>query len=387
VLPAGRSRRSAFRADPRYLAPTVFTTVNAVAFFFVRPDVNDLAAARARSFAVADGVGLTYWFSWFGGGSTPGNYSVVTPTVSAVIGTELLGALAAIAVTVLATILVRGSRYPFAGACVVALAASINLWSGRIPFLFGGAFAIGALIALKHGRRVATVALTLMSILASPLSGAFIAMGLSGTFLTTRTKAWRPIISWAVGAAGASLIGVALVFGTPGPEPFSRGLALETLGGLLLLWLAKPPDHVRTTIVWSVLAVVVLYSVPNGMGSNFARFVWFCLPAMVLSMSRRRLRVAALIVAPVLIAGLAGTLTDLRNAVRPVSSAAYYEPLAQRLDKIGGLQNYRVEVVNHGAHAGYDALLGHAMLARGWETQEDNSLNRSLMQDPLDPLN
>jgi hypothetical protein len=35
-------------------------------------------------------------------------------------------------------------------------------------------------------------------------------------------------------------------------------------------------------------------------------------------------------------------------------------------------------VVSLGAHAAYDALLGHAMLARGWETQEDNALNPTL---------
>jgi hypothetical protein len=42
-------------------------------------------------------------------------------------------------------------------------------------------------------------------------------------------------------------------------------------------------------------------------------------------------------------------------------------------------------VVNHGAHAGYDALLPYAMLARGWETQEDQELNKALDQTPLPP--
>lgn len=73
----GRQRR--WRIDPVHLAPTAFTLVNAIAFWLVRPDVNDLWAARARASAVSHGVGLTYWFSWFSGGSTPGNYSVLTP--------------------------------------------------------------------------------------------------------------------------------------------------------------------------------------------------------------------------------------------------------------------------------------------------------------------
>ena len=81
-----------------------------------------------------------------------------------------------------------------------------------------------------------------------------------------------------------------------------------------------------------------------------------------------------------------GTVHDLVDATRAVSSTGFYTPLAATLDAIPGVENYRVEVVNHGAHAGYDALLGHVMLARGWETQEDRALNRSLAENPLSPV-
>lgn len=384
--PEAPVRRGPRSIDVRLVAPSLVAALNGIAFFLVRPDVNDLWAARARASAVSHGVGLTYWFSWFGGGSTPGNYSVLTPYLCAYLGTELVGALAAVAVTVLATLLVRDTRHPVAAAGTAALAAGINLWSGRVPFLLGAAVAVGALIALRHRRRGMTIALTLLSILASPLSGAFLALGLSGTFLTTRTKNWRPIIAYAVGAVAIALVAVGLVFGAPGPEPFSTGLAAEVLAGLALLYLARPPDHLRTTIWVTALATVVLWAVPNGLGSNVARFVWFCLPVAVVALSRRRSWVVALAVAPLLVVGASSTLTDLENAVRPVSSVGYYAPLAARLDSIAELQDYRVEVVNHGAHAGYDALLGHASLARGWETQEDNALNKSLATPRLDPV-
>src|SRR3954453_20849471 len=113
VVAAPQSRPEA--ADPRrrsprqfrWALPTIVTALNAIAFLLVRPDVSDLWAARARASAVSHGVGLSYWFGWFGG-STPGNYSVFTPTVSAVIGTEFVGALAAVATVALATVLVRG---------------------------------------------------------------------------------------------------------------------------------------------------------------------------------------------------------------------------------------------------------------------------------------
>jgi hypothetical protein len=383
ALPAGRLRGW---VDVRTLAPSLFAVVNATAFFLVRPDVNDLWAARARASAVSHGVGLTYWFSWFGGGSTPGNYSVLTPYLSATIGTELVGALSAVAVTVLITVAVRGTRHPFSAAAVGAIAAALNLWSGRVPFLLGAAFGIGVLIAVRRRSRSAAVGLTLVSILASPVSGAFVALGLSGTFLTTRTKAYRGVIAYAVVTGGIALAVVGVIFGAPGPEPFSNGLLIDVLVALGCLAVAGAPDHLRTTMWVSLLATVVLWAVPNGLGSNFGRFIWFCLPVAVVALSRRRAHIAVLCVVPLLLQGGSATLTDLRHATRPVSSVSYYTPLAERLDRIPELRNYRVEVVNHGAHAGYDALLGHAMLARGWETQEDNALNKALFKDPLDPV-
>ena len=69
-----------------------------------------------------------------------------------------------------------------------------------------------------------------------------------------------------------------------------------------------------------------------------------------------------------------------------MASAAYYLPLAQELDGLTSLSNYRVEVVTNSAHAAYDALLGHAMLARGWETQEDTALNKPLVDPTLSAI-
>src|SRR6476469_3074783 len=119
--------------------PTVLVLVNAVAFCIVRPGVPDLWAARARASAVGHGVGLTYWFSWFGG-STPGNYSVITPYLCAQLGTELVAA-AAVVVTAVATALLRGTARPEVAAYVAAFGVLGNLWCGRVPFLVGSAFA------------------------------------------------------------------------------------------------------------------------------------------------------------------------------------------------------------------------------------------------------
>jgi hypothetical protein len=122
------------------------------------------------------------------------------------------------------------------------------------------------------------------------------------------------------------------------------------------------------------------------MGSNFSRIVWYCLPVAVVASSKFRLWIVSLIILPLVVAGTNGTVQDLQNAGLPISKVSYYKPLAAQLDTIKGLENYRVEVVNHGAHAAYDALLNHAVLARGWETQEDLALNSSLQQNDLDDV-
>ena len=355
---------------------------NAIAFLLVQPGVNDLWAARARANAAKHGVGLTYWFSWFGGGSTPGNYSVLTPYLSALITPELLGALAAVAITPLAAVLLRNTQHPLAAVSMASAAAGVNLWSGRVPFILGCAFAVAAVIAVVAQRRVWAVVLTLLCVFASPVSGTFLALGVAGVFI--ENKSHRAISAITVVTVAIGLGTAGLAFGTPGPEPFSFWLFGETVLALSLFLIARPPAYLRTVIYLSMFAALVLVVVPNGMGSNFARMAWFCLPVAVVATSTQRLRVALLATIPVVLVGAQGTVKDLRDASQPVSQTSYYKPLAAELDRLKGLANFRVEIVTHGAHVAYDALLDHAMLARGWETQEDNALNKTLSNPQLD---
>jgi len=367
----------------RALLPLAIAVLNALAFMIVRPGVDDLWAARARADAVGHGVGLTYWFSWFGGGTTPGNYSVISPYLSALLSPELVGALSTVLITPLCALLFRGTRYPLAGVTLATGTAGLNLWAGRVPFALGCAFAIGALLAVKAQRRAPAVLLTLLSVFASPVSGAFLALGVAGSFFESKTH--RAISATTMATVVFGLGVVALAFGAPGPEHISYALFGETIASFLLFLLARPPAYLRTAIYLSIIVDVVLVLVPNGMGSNFGRWSGLCLPVAVLATSGRRLWIAVLATVPAVVIGAGGTVSDLRDAGDPVSKAAYYKPLAVELDRLEGLANYRLEVVNHGAHAADAALLDHAMLARGWETQEDNALNRSLLRKDLDP--
>jgi hypothetical protein len=81
--------------------------------------------------------------------------------------------------------------------------------------------------------------------------------------------------------------------------------------------------------------------------------------------------------------GALSSVSAVRSASQPASAVAYYTPLAAELDKLPAPANHRVELVN-AAHAAYAALLDHAMLARGWETQQDGALNAVLERPTLD---
>ena len=374
--------RSTVPSAGRVLVPVAFVAADAVAFWLVRPDVPDLWAARARASAAAHGVGLTYWFSWFGG-STPGGYSVITPLVSAVVGSEAVAAGAAVAIAAVVGLLVRGTRRPTAAAWVAAVGVVVNLWCGRVPFLLGGAFAVASLLMVRHRRSAPAAVLAALSVLASPVSGGFLALALSGVVLTPRLRDHRASALVSTGSALASLAVVAALFGNPGPEPFPPYLLAETVAAIALMLLASPSPHLRVTLVVSAVAALVVFAVPNGLGANYARLALYCLPAAAVALSRRRLAVLAALVAPILVFEGLTSVSAAQSAGRPGSHASYYAVLAAELDTRPGLADHRLELVSTG-WAAYAVLAGHAMLARGWETQSSRALADQLTSQDLD---
>ena len=377
----GLARRFSSPAVP----PTLLAAAGAIAFLIVHPAVGDLWAARARESAASHGVGLTYWFSWFGGGSTPGNYSVLTPYLSVLFGAALLGALATVAITPLCWRLVQGTNHAMAATWTATVVTGFSLWSGRIPFAVGTAVSVAALIAVR-GRRPWPAALgTVLAVFTSPVSGAFIAFGLAGTLLTDRS--YRLITATTIGATGLALGFVALVYGTPGPQGFRAWDAGLVGAALLVFLLARPPRALAVVVLLALAACPLLVVIPNGMGSNFERLVWICLPVAVVATAGVRAPLALLAVALAVGSGVRGTVTDVRIAEEPSAAVSYYSSLIGELDTLPDLNDYRVEVVNDGTHTAAFALLNHAALARGYETQADNALNPVLSSNTaLNPV-
>jgi hypothetical protein len=362
-------------------AALVFSVLAAAAFAVTRPPVGDFWAARAHESAVLHGVGLTYWFSWFDG-TVPGSYSVLAPLVTRFVDAGVVGAASTVVVTLLCHRLVRGSRHATLATWAAALGATASLWSGRIPFAMGTALMLLALLAVRGRHRWLSALSGVVTTLVSPVSGAFLVLGLFG--VVVHDPARRGVAIVAAGASGASLIGLAGYFGIPGPEGFPVLHVLLVAATLGLMLLARPVNYVRAVLLISLPLLVVLAAVPNGVGTNFERFAWLCLPVAVIATAQVRLRWAALAAGTALTCSVVGTAHDLYVAAKPMSSETYLAGLIAELDRTPGLTTYRLEVVPDGTHVAAYALLNHAMLARGYETQTDNAQDAALASPQLD---
>lgn len=363
-----------------WLWAAVAAAVNAAAFLAVQPNVGDLEAALARQSAAANGVGLTYWFDWFGGGTSPGSYSVLTPLLSAAIGAPLVGALATLVLVPLVRRAVADSAHAVAATWLSALTAGLNLWAGRIPFALGCAVAMAAVIAVRERRAALAVIASVLTMLCSPVPGAFLAFTVAAA--AVRLRSYRTLGIAVCVAAVLTFVGIVVFFGNPGPEGYAVGSGLLTAGTALLMLLARPVPPLRLVLWSTAAAAVVLTCFPNGMGSNFTRLPWICLPAAVVATATAPRRVVALAVVPAVALAANATIVDLVRSHTPSAAAWYYRPLIAQLDRVSGLDNYRVEVVSNPIiHTAAYALLGHAALAGGYETQMQNQVN-ALLNDP-----
>ncbi len=377
--------RSWARREARWLVPVVVGVVDAAVFAIVAPNVNDIFAATARASAVLHGVGLDYWFGWFGGGSTPGNYSVLAPYLAALVSAIGLAAIATAATAPAAWFALRDTRHPVAGLWVVVLTAGLNMWSGRVPFALGCLMAVLATLFVMRRRHWPAALFGLLTVASSPVSAAFLALLLFALFLSR--PEWRRASVLAIAPIGIAMVGVAVLFGQPGPESFTLLQLCQLAAAAVFLLIAATPDWLRTAIWLSVVGAPFVFLIPNGLGDNLLRLVAYCLPAVVVATSTRRLRIALLGVSVALALSTKQSVGDVFDAAQPTASPSYYTSLIGELKTLHPqLRDCRLEVVDDGTHTASYALLDHAMLARGYEYQEDNALNAVLAQPDLDSV-
>ncbi|MDQ1475570.1 MAG: hypothetical protein QOE62_799 [Actinomycetota bacterium] len=331
--------------------------------------------------------GFVVWNSqWFGGHALLG-YSVIAPAISALFGPLVLGALSGVAS---AFIFERILRFSFGsvawlGSLWFALGTVINLIVGRTTYAFGVAFALGAIYALQRRRTVFAIAAALLSSLASPLAGCFLAIVAVAWAIGQRTQRTQALL-----VAGAALLPIAtvtLLFPTAGAEPYELWALIWDLClcGIVAIALWRYPAARWGAACFAVVAIGA-FVVPTALGGNVSRLGQYVAGPLLACalLPRRRLLLAALAI-PLLVwqwvpavDGIAFARTD------PSTRQAYYQPLLGYLGTQSGLPG-RVEIPSTFRHWEAAYAAPQIALARGWERQLDIAYNPIFYKAPLTP--
>ncbi len=350
----------------------VLAVIGAGLFVLARPAVADLQAADARAAAAARGVGLSYWLSWYAG-TAPGDYSILTPTLTARLGVATSAALAVVAVAVLARPLLAGSIRPRSSAYLLVACAMANLWSGRVPFALGAAFSLAALLALLRHRPWLSGALNGIAAIFSPLAPVMLLLGLSGVAVTQPAR--RPELARFALVSAVGLAAPAIAFGMPGRMIFPASTLGWTLGIIAAVFCLRLPQHLRIGLCVVAVAAVGAFFIPNGVGANIARYAFLAVPALVWSLAHSRARLVALALIPALVYSGYNVGSDLVAAAHPAARQSFYTALRTELVGLPGLHNHRVEVIDTATHRAAAELVPEVYLARGWEDQSDTTVN------------
>jgi hypothetical protein len=401
-LRAGHAQARAPQAAPEGArgprVPPAWTIAAALGLVYVilAPASSDLAAAGYRS-ELFSRVGFTLWDdSWYGGHHLLA-YSVLAPALGALVGVQALAALSMTVATALFAALI-GRRFPARAARVAgawfALGAAGALLANRVPFDLGLAFALAALLLAERGRRGWATAFALLSSLASPVAGAFLALAFLAWTLAGPERAWPAALTL---AALAPIALLELAFPEGGTQPFVASAFYPALAGVLLIAAAAPPERrtLRAGTLLYAAAMIGAYLLPSAVGGNADRLgallgapVLACLLLGGSTIGRRPRLLLAL--APVLLywqlnAPVAGFVAAVGD---PAVNASYYAPLLRefRALRIGyGARPARVEVVPGVDHAEARWVAPKVMIARGWERQLD-TLRNGVFYEESKPL-
>jgi hypothetical protein len=369
------SRFTSWLADNGHV---VLALVGSIAFMIVQPPVADLQAADARAAAAARHVGLGYWLSWFGG-STPGQYSILSPALTALVGVTTLASLSVVAIALLARPLLSGTGRPRSAAYLVVVSSLCNLWSGRVPFSAGLAVSLLGVLLLRRGRPVLGGVVNGLAALFSPLAPAFILLGVVGPAITRPD--WRRRIARFAMPTVVGLIMPAVLFGAPSAMPFSA-VTLSWCGAILAgALLLDLPRYVRSGLWLAAIASLAAFVIPTGVGANMSRYLFLVLPPVLWAVARNPIRVVVLALLPAFVYSGYVVTRDVANAAQPAAQEDYYAGIRTELLTLTGRSNHRVEVIDTATHRAAAALIPDMYLARGWETQSD-ATNNPLFYSP-----
>jgi hypothetical protein len=382
-----------------------------VVWLLVDPRTPDLAAQVYR-LGLYERAGLSVFDEhWYGGHALPG-YSLLFGPLASVMG---MRALAVVSVLVSVALFERivlgvygGETYVRWGACLFAVAAVGDVWSGRLTFAVGVTLALACVYALGRERLVVAALAAGVCAAVSPVAGVLLA--LAG--LTYALARRAPMVLVAVGAPVALVVlSVRALFPEGGYEPYpATSFAATAIVVCVFLWALPRGERNRVLRVGAVvylLACLLCLAVRTPMGSNIERYgVLLAGPLLLCGLAgertrarsrqggrRRRFARGRSAYAKPLAVGVAvgvamvwtvwGPVRETKAvAGSPATLASYYAPVERYLQARGaGLE--RVEVPLTRSHWEAAMLAPSVSLARGWEKQLDERYDSTLLGSGL----
>ena len=326
--------------------------------------------------------GFTIWNgNWYGGHHTPA-YSVLFPPLAHYLTPQVAGAIAAVVAAALFEPLARsqfGERAKW-GALWFGIAVGVTLFTGRLPFLFGVAVGLGALLALQRKRVALAAVLAVACSLASPVAGLFLALAALAYEVVARTRSGAILAGLAV--AAPVLLSAAFPEGGFQPFTFRSFAAVPIFCALLFVILPREHRVLRTGAVLYALAATAAYLIDTPMGNNAVRLAELFGGALVVCFLpwRHELRLRPGLVAALLVALAAWPLyPTVRDVIKNVNDestkASYYTPLLDFLEQ-EGREPGRIEIPFTRAHFEAYEVARQWPIARGWQRQLDIERNK-----------
>jgi hypothetical protein len=381
----------------------VVAALLAAAYLVLDPPSADLAAQEYRSDLFA-AHGLLLWDNgWYAGHHMPG-YSLLFPPLGALIGPRVTGALCAVAAAWLfeRVAIERFGAGARVGALWFAAATAMNLITGRLTFAMGVALGLAAVLAVVHRRDAPAAVLAVLTTLASPIAGLFLALGAAAWWLADRTGR-------AVVLGGAALVPVVVLtaaFPEGGIEPFRDSSFWPALAGIGAVFVALPARERMLRIACALYAVatVASFALDTPMGGNVTRLGALAAGPLLASLLspdppilaaeprrgsglwRRSPALLAVLALPLLYWQWNAPVRDwVQASGDPALQRGYYAPLLAFLDTRAGAGAFRVEIPFTKNHWEARWVPPRFALARGWERQLDVGRNELFYAGPLTP--
>jgi hypothetical protein len=340
-------------------------------------------AAHAYQRALFIEHGFTLWNNfWYAGHYSFVTYSVLYYPLAALFGIRLL-AVATVATAALAFALVTGREWgPTArwSSRTFAIVWTGIVLAGAFPFALGVALALFALWALQERAEWVFAALVLLTLAASPLAFALLALIAVGVALAKRIDGKRAVVpAVALTATGGFELVLWRIFPDNGRYPFSvadlAAASAFSLLGAALVWKIERARALRMVLLVYGFVCVVAYLVPSALGSNITRLQFVAIPIAVLVASLRSWRPLPVCVLAIALA-VSWNVKPLARSIsqgleNPAAKVAYWQPAIRFLRK-HLTPSYRVEAVDTVGHWPAEYLPASGIpLARGWFRQDD----------------